>query len=574
MKRIRSATLLATVVGATLSAGMAGCAIEGADDTGSSTSALSQRNNEHYGWWREERAARDAALNAYLAKGGGADWKSYKNAPVSTTGVPVMMLRVLQDIFPEIWGDESFSNIGFAKDTFEPGRAMPLGFGWSNVNYNPALPPLGGATLTCAGCHMGRVEGADGSTHHMIGAPSTTFTGFRGALERSAKDPRWTPTNFYLAILKRAGGLANPAAPTSLAWFYGSETSPVRVGTDYAVLITNKAIFAIAPAIRSSILGRKQLIDATLGAHTYSGENAPDLDGKTPGYLDAIGIGLTAIPTLRNPDGTLNAANIAQLPDAPAMIDMMSVWRQADRTLAQWDGSINSRLHRNLAAELGVAASPYVVNFPNAVNTTRFTNELPAPTYPFDVDEKAAMRGKRLYDEYCASCHVNNNEKIFTDSGADANRANIWTPYTRTSLIGLLRIACSNPAEPACGATDTEIITPSVLDKTKVGYTAPPLDGIWSRAPYLHNGSVPTIAHLLTGNRPTKFYRGDTRYDQAKLGFVYDQAPANFNGVVQEFDTTLAGQANTGHTGAYFNGNIDWTTGHHLEDLTEYLKTL
>ena len=57
-------------------------------------------------------------------------------------------------------------------------------------------------------------------------------------------------------------------------------------------------------------------------------------------------------------------------------------------------------------------------------------------------------------------------------------------------------------------------------------------------------------------------------------GFVEGLAMSDPFGVVQEFDTTLAGQANTGHTGYYYNGKIDWKSGTHLADLIEYLKTL
>ena len=42
------------------------------------------------------------------------------------------------------------------------------------------------------------------------------------------------------------------------------------------------------------------------------------------------------------------------------------------------------------------------------------------------------------------------------------------------------------------------------------GYANMPLDGIWLRAPYLHNGSVPTVRDLLepAEKRPKVFYRG------------------------------------------------------------------
>jgi hypothetical protein len=59
------------------------------------------------------------------------------------------------------------------------------------------------------------------------------------------------------------------------------------------------------------------------------------------------------------------------------------------------------------------------------------------------------------------------------------------------------------------------------------GYLCPPLDGIWARAPYLHNGAVPTLDHLLSGERPEHFTRGNPVYDQQRGGFVWDQPAAD-----------------------------------------------
>ena len=54
------------------------------------------------------------------------------------------------------------------------------------------------------------------------------------------------------------------------------------------------------------------------------------------------------------------------------------------------------------------------------------------------------------------------------------------------------------------------------------GYANQPLDGIWARAPYLHNGSVPTLRDLLDPpeQRPAVFYRGNDVFDQVNVGFV------------------------------------------------------
>ena len=60
-----------------------------------------------------------------------------------------------------------------------------------------------------------------------------------------------------------------------------------------------------------------------------------------------------------------------------------------------------------------------------------------------------------------------------------------------------------------------------------IGYQAPPLDGIWATAPYLHNGSVPTLYHLLkSSDRPARFRRPPStdfeHYDQVKVGWKFE----------------------------------------------------
>ena len=89
----------------------------------------------------------------------------------------------------------------------------------------------------------------------------------------------------------------------------------------------------------------------------------------------------------------------------------------------------------------------------------------------------------------------------------------------------------------------------------EAGYKANVLHGIWAQAPYLHNGSVPTLWHLL---RPAEcsatFIRGNIKYDQALVGFVWDGAPAldeyGTGEVIHyaEYDTHLRGNSNQGHT--------------------------
>jgi hypothetical protein len=118
------------------------------------------------------------------------------------------------------------------------------------------------------------------------------------------------------------------------------------------------------------------------------------------------------------------------------------------------------------------------------------------------------------------------------------------------------------------------------------GYVNMPLDGLWARAPYLHNGSVPTLGDLLarppegtaearaaqvasltsggpdeverkvreamrsaraSGRRPLAFYRGDDLLEPDDVGFVADRSHDGARRYML-YVTTHEGQGNGGHT--------------------------
>ncbi|MEM6666325.1 MAG: di-heme-cytochrome C peroxidase, partial [Pseudomonadota bacterium] len=101
-------------------------------------------------------------------------------------------------------------------------------------------------------------------------------------------------------------------------------------------------------------------------------------------------------------------------------------------------------------------------------------------------------------------------------------------------------------------------------------YKARPLNGIWATAPYLHNGSVPTLYDLLLppDDRPTTF-GVNARLDTDKVGIdgTTDGAPFVFN-VLAEDGQPLPGNSNAGHV-----YGTDFTEADRRA-LVEYLKSL
>jgi hypothetical protein len=97
-----------------------------------------------------------------------------------------------------------------------------------------------------------------------------------------------------------------------------------------------------------------------------------------------------------------------------------------------------------------------------------------------------------------------------------------------------------------------------------------PLDGLWLRAPYLHNGSVPNLRALLEPAvaRQAVFYIGYDVYDYADVGFESRWAEAARDG--WRFDTSAPGNSNVGHEGVNYGTALAPAD---KDALIEYLKT-
>jgi len=225
---------------------------------------------------------------------------------------------------------------------------------------------------------------------------------------------------------------------------------------------------------------------------------------------------------------------------------------------------------RNIGAELGVIRDPEKVDRRNAAMTTALVGDLPPAPYPFEVDMAKAAHGAAIYQSVCSKCHDHN---LFVDVSVlrvDANRAKGLNSPARLGLIKGLKAACGDITDTRCNIADDEVLR----DRSdRPGYQAPNLAGIWARAPYLHNGSIPTLFHLLVPRqRPEAFIRGDIRFDRTKVGFLSEIDRAQGKTV----DTRWPGFNNRGHeeTGVFFGG-IDFEREDSArESLLEYLKTL
>jgi cytochrome c peroxidase len=107
-----------------------------------------------------------------------------------------------------------------------------------------------------------------------------------------------------------------------------------------------------------------------------------------------------------------------------------------------------------------------------------------------------------------------------------------------------------------------------LVEESIGGYNPPFLDGIWLRAPYLHNGSVPTLRDMLepAAARPKVFWRGYDLYDPVNVGFVSQGPEAERVGT--RHDVSERAGSNQGHE---FGTQL---SAAERDALVEYLKTL
>jgi hypothetical protein len=262
----------------------------------------------------------------------------------------------------------------------------------------------------------------------------------------------------------------------------------------------------------------------------------------------------------------------AWAPPVPAPVDVKSVNWAVERYHANWDGNQGAS-SRTLASGASATGDPRMVNVRIHEPLNPFIDNLPPPPYPFaSVDLDKAKEGKALFKTNCASCHTPRNQTIYSADmlGVDANRTKVNTSVSRYGLAALVMEACTiyglnNAGQPGAdwcvpkgdwNARQEEYFrdTPKRVADGTAGYKADMLHGIWAQAPYLHNGSVPTLGQLICpSTRPKTFFRGNLYYDEALVGFEWATRPAaryspNDTILVKQYDTAVTSRANSGHT--------------------------
>ncbi|MBC9882072.1 hypothetical protein G8O24_32600 [Bradyrhizobium sp. INPA01-394B] len=344
------------------------------------------------------------------------------------------------------------------------------------------------------------------------------------------------------------------------------------------------------------------------------GGNSGDTAGGA-GRLDAHGAGLNQLLAgpfrlMTDPADFGETRNYAHL---TAPVRYPALWDTPRFSWVLYNASIRQPLTRNIVEALGVLApikhdatmiTPDVmhgIQMENVVWGQRRLMDLRSPRWPEAIlgglDQKRALRGQLVYLSACANCHeaapgeaasgscseiqipLVDLRKVGTDpeqattfngrrialskiGGPDA-MSNYKAAEALTGNIAAQWIARSK--DNAAGAAEINCGRPNQF-RAPLAYRARPLNGIWAMAPYLHNGSVPSLHDLLLppGQRPKTFYVGNWEFNPDIVGYdMKAQTPGAFL-----FDTTIRGNSNAGHL-----YGTDMTEDDR-NALIEYLKTL
>lgn len=433
-----------------------------------------------------------------------------------------------------------WASLGFV---FEEGRDLPIGM--SRRSYQGVDRTF----FNCAVCHTSTVRAApDAKPQIVLGMPANGFDlfGFSNFAFTCARDPKFAADH----VVPEIGRLMSEKGE--------------KLG-----LLDRYLVYPIAVALM-----RERLL-------MLSGRFAPLMQGTHwgPGRNDTF-----------NPNKILLGFPIDQLPerelDAP--VDFPSIWLQKPRQGMQlhWDGNNVMAEERNKNAAFGTGTTPPTIDLAAISRLEDWLLTLEPPRYPFAIDAARAARGEKIYAEYCAGCHGASGRSFSAPKGAEtrdcikpgASEADLYGPQvgriTRIENIGTDRRrldSFSYELAVNLGTVYAGYPHRYCHYRKTFGYANMPLDGIWLRAPYLHNGSVPSLRDLLepAAQRPKQFYRGNDVYDQGKLGFVSDRAEQGGRSFFA-YDTTRRGNSSAGHEGKRYGTELG---AGDKDALVEFMKT-
>lgn len=260
-------------------------------------------------------------------------------------------------------------------------------------------------------------------------------------------------------------------------------------------------------------------------------------------------------------------------PTNPPPVSVPPWWRMAKK-----HAMFNMSEGREDHARMMLAASMLCVDSVDELNkidqyatdVRAYLSSLTPPEYPFEIDEQKATRGELVFNTTCAACHGT--------YGPNGEYPNQVVPIDVINTDSrLIELATGDLGQRYAQWFNASWYGEKSFVAPAKGYVAPPLDGIWATAPYLHNGSVPNIGLLLSSAERPTLWRHIPRdasdpesYDTVNLGWNHEviTTGSEQSDDPRIYDTRREGYGITGHT---FGDALDEAD---KSAVLEYLKTL
>ena len=477
----------------------------------------------------------------------------------SSTGTELMPLQVFQ-VLPTLFPDQFqpggaaagdwVDQFGFIRGKANVNEGLPQGFFVSNYRPRSGAPtPVPFVGINCSLCHTSRIKRSDDDSGVVIpgmGSTSLDFIAWVDGFKTAVLDEKRMTAKNIIDTYERQYG-------KTLSF---SEKMMIRLWLTQ----TRKAVQQTGPKVDEPFGG----------ADLRNASFMPNGPSRTQPFRNLI----------RN------------IMDRPATLDrgfckLPVLYEQKDREWGQFDGSVRDRLTRSVLAAMAIGATMDNLAIAdisgNVLHSIDYTLDLKGPKYAEvfpdqKIDLEKSAKGEKVYMAHCDSCHghpdsqgkwIKGKEQgvvfPYQDIGTDSERVTF-----RHYDVLADRLYDWFPAKQAL-RPKREDLRPGPLGNTH-GYIGSPIVSAFSHAPYLHNGSVPTMAELINLKpRRNLYYRGDNLYDPADMGLIVPSQPDAKR--YFKFDVTERGNSNQGHNYPWSYQGKGWDQVA-LQDLLEYLKTI
>jgi hypothetical protein len=439
----------------------------------------------------------------------------------------------------------------------EPRFERPVGMVGHSLTGPTPIVRVDAVTLGCATCHSGRLYGADGRATDSVwvGMPNTSidleaytqavYSGLKTAMQDQGAfrsriaalfpEMGWTErfTLRYVLLPRIAKRLREYAAAGDVPLPFSNGGPGFTNG-----VASLKHIVGVPPGVVS-------------GPPDVGFTSIPNLSGRalrSSLLYDGVYAPVGAEPFTRLDTSRIAVSHVDSLAGIIAFFTVSTM---------------------GVSPDVGERAIPQVQT---AVEW--LASRYQSPPFPGTIDSTQMRAGEVVFARRCTQCHG-----TYAAGGTPRRLVSFPNRLVPQNVMGTDSARWFAVDEVLIKRLGETAYARHMAVRRTGGYVAPILSGLWATAPYLHNGSVPTMWQFLNPElRAARFYVGGHALDFATMGiagrlgedgvFVY---PVGYEpwSRAQLYDTSRPGMSNRGH-----ERQLDGLTADDKRALIEYLKTL